>query len=400
LFVSLRINDLGTLFLISVALAKYTQCLEVHGFTDQKDRYITVGYLQIFLYQLNYKSNHERRKTMSIGPGELERLAVVSQQAHFRWMMGKISEVVGVNKKDLRKALEILRTPINEVKLVKNGKLVRKVFRHGFLTFFIPSGKKKREITEPHPDLQKVFVAIKDWLMREFSAHDKAYGFVIGRNCQKGVATLLNSKHFLSFDIAGAFPSVTTKMVEKTLLDLGVERDVAEALAWITTSHKGCLPQGASSSPPLLNLAFRRMCEEMEKVCQENGISWIIYVDDFNLAAPDISPELKEKLLRIPEKFGFQIKPEKTKDNLGKTIPHLLGLTIVDEKIHIKRKSKKRYRREFFHAIKSDDYSSHKARGIANAIRCIYGPEENWPGWLRKPWEIYQAKIEMEVLIR
>ncbi|MDP3935137.1 MAG: hypothetical protein Q8Q46_02905, partial [Candidatus Giovannonibacteria bacterium] len=108
---------------------------------------------------------------------------------------------------------------------------------------------------------------------------------------------------------------------------------------------------------------------------------------------PTITSEVKEKLLTIPAKHGFSIKEKKTKDNLGKTIPHMLGMTIVNEEIHIRRRNKKVYRRIFYMAWKYGAYSPEKVRGMVAAIKQTYGNEENWPNWLREYWNLYQIKI-------
>jgi hypothetical protein len=323
-----------------------------------------------------------------------------SRHIQFRWMMGKISKLIGVPKKQLRRALKIIKAPRVELEtLNKQKKPVRKIFTYGFSKFHVQGKKKKREICEPHPVLQEIYQAIKIWLDENFAYHDKAYGFVRGRNPERAVRTLMGrgKKHFIAFDIARAFPSIEMEMVKKTLVGHELEEPVAEALAWLVTyfdQKQRCLPQGASSSPALLNLVYKPMCEEIEKICRKKRIRWAVYADDFNFAAGKITAEAKTEILAVPQKFGFTVKEEKNKDNHGKTIPHLLGLTIVERKIHISRRRKKEYRRIFFEALKHENHSANKVKGIANAIRCIYGEEKNWPGWLLKPWQEYKEKTE------
>lgn len=322
--------------------------------------------------------------------GTLEVFSAISSNVRFRWTMGEMKQLIGAPKKQLRKALRAIESPEARVKVFRKGKETWLTFHHGFRKFRIHRKKKEREISEPHPDIQEVYVAIKDWLEGRFSSHYRAYGFVRERNCKRAALSLLENKHFLTLDIANAFPSVTTQMVKQALISLGVSETLAESLSWLTTFSQGCLPQGSSSSPLLLNLVFLPMCGEIDEFCEANNLRWAVYVDDFTFAGKDISEEMKQEILRIPEKFGFRFKKEKTKDNRGKTIPHMLGLTIVDGKVHIRRGRKKEYRRIFHEALRNKDFNPKKAAGLANYIRCIYGPEEHWPGWLRRPWEEYQ----------
>ncbi len=324
-----------------------------------------------------------------------EKLSAVSPQVRFLWTLGVLSGLIGLPKKQIRKAFRILKSAKTTAELFKKGKTVKATFYYGFRIFSLRKKNKEREILQPHPEVQKVYRAVKDWLDSKFSAHDNAYGFVRERNSKKAIQRLLGKKHFFAFDIAQAFPSIKEEYVEKTLARLGIDESVAKSLAWFLTYYyhgQRRLPQGASASPILLNLVYRPMCEEIDVVCRKNNIFWAVYADDFNFAGEIIVSEVKQELLSIPAKFGFSIKSEKTKDNLGKTIPHALGLTVVNDKIHICRRKKKEYRRIMYAAIRYGTYSRGEVLGRVNAIRCIYGNENNWPKWLLQPWLEYQAK--------
>lgn len=331
---------------------------------------------------------------MSVETEGLEKIGSISHLVQFRWTLGKLSELLGIPKKQIRKAFRILETPEMEAVIELKGRKVSKTFHYGFYKFYQQRKKKRREISAPHPDLRLVFDAIKNWLDFEFYPHENAFGFVRGRNPKIAAGELLEKKHFYSIDIAEAFPSISPAIVEKTLIDLRVDEALAKIIAWFVTTYdqtgRRGLPQGASSSPILLNLVYKPMCEEMELLCKQNAIEWVAYVDDFTFAAKHITPEVKEKILAIPARFGFRIKAEKTKDNFGKTIPHMLGLTIVRGRIHIRRERKNEYRRILYEATHFPSlHSREKVMGIGSAIACVYGDEEEWPGWLLKPWQKY-----------
>lgn len=322
---------------------------------------------------------------------QMEMLSIASDRVWSQWMLGGVSELTGIPKKHLRKALRIFTEPKMEAEIFRNGEFVKKIFRFGFMSYTINErGKKKRRIIEPHEDIQKVYIKIKDWLEEDFNPHEKAFGFVKGRNSKfatEELEPLFRGGYHFGFDIADAFPSVTDEMVRKTFERLGIEDTISEFLAWFLTyeyNGKRRLPQGASASPVVINLVYRPMCDVLDEICRSSGIKWSVYADDFNFAAEDISSEIKERLLLVPAEFGFKIKPSKNKDNFGKTVPHMLGLTVVDGKLHMKRKQKKKLRRMLYMAIKYEAYSEEVVRGINNYIGCIYGERKNWPGWLKK----------------
>jgi len=321
---------------------------------------------------------------------KLEPLSVASEQVRLRWVLGGVSEITGIPKKHLRKAFRIVSTPKMEDYIFAKGEIVRKTFSFGFMSYIVKEKHKERKILEPHPDVQKVYTWLKEWLETITEPHERAFGSVKERNSKKAVEELeplFRGGHHFAIDIADAFPSITDDMVEQLLKGMGIEDAVAEVLAWFVTYRyqgKRRLPQGASSSPIILNLVYKPMCEAIDAICRLNEIYWSVYVDDFNFASKVISPETKKALMMVPENFCFSIKPKKTKDNLGKTIPHLLGLTIVDGKLHISHKQKNRFRRMFYAAMKYEAYSPQVVNGIMRYIGHIYGPKENWPGWLTK----------------
>jgi hypothetical protein len=278
---------------------------------------------------------------------------------------------------------------------MEKGKLVKRTFHFGFREFEITKKGKRRRILAPHPDVQSVFRAIKNWLESIGSPHPNAFGFVKKRNPKQAVQALLENKHFVGFDIADAFPSITFDMVRAMLeeLPIPVKEALVDVLAWLTTyDYDGArrLPQGSSCSPIILNLVYKEMCDRMQEVCQKHEVVWNVYADDFNVASRMIFPQAKAELLAIPAKYGFSIKEKKTRDNFGRTIPHLLGLTVVDGKIHIGRQAKNKIRRIIYAASTAGAYSSEQVSGIVGYVRHIYGEEENWPGSILNVYRQYQ----------
>ncbi len=319
----------------------------------------------------------------------LDFLSIASDRVWSQWMLGGVSELTGIPKKHLRKALRIFTEPKMEAEIFRNGEFTKKTFRYGFMTYYKIEKRKKRKIIEPHDDIQMVYRKIKVWLEDNFESHKNAFGFVKGRNSKAAadeLEPLFSGGYHFGFDIADAFPSVTDEMIRETLERLGIDETIAEFLAWFLTYEyhgKRRLPQGASASPVVINLVYFPMCEVLDEICESSGIKWSVYADDFNFAAEHISDEVKERLILIPADFGFSIKPSKNKDNLGKTVPHMLGLTVVGGKLHIKRKLKNKFRRVLYAHKKYGAYSDEVVRGIHNYVGCIYGEKKNWPGWLK-----------------
>jgi len=322
---------------------------------------------------------------------ETKSLAGAPLEVQFMWALGILKSTTKIPKKRWKRAYWLRRQSKFEDEIVEKGKKVKKTFIYGFRRFFIKEEHKQREILSPHPDIQSVFDGIKSWLEKADSPHKNAFGFIKGRSHKKAVETLVGNRHYFGFDIANAFPSITLKMIEDTLQRLNVNESIIFPLAWFVTYYENqrILPQGSSCSPILLNLVYKPMCEEIQQICKKRRIKWAVYADDFTFGAKKISEKSKNELLEVPAKFGFKIKNKKIKDNRGQTIPRVLGLTIVEDKIHIKRGAKNKFRRIFYAAMMFNAYSSKQVQGTANAIKDIYGEEKNWPGWLLKPYLQY-----------
>lgn len=330
---------------------------------------------------------------------EAQSMESISLDVQFVWTLGLLAKFLKVTKKDLRKAKKIMDMPKFEDTVIVEKQQVKRVFNFGYQSFHLLIKKKRRHILAPHPALQKVFRAISEKIIELCPSHEKAYGFVRKRNFQMAGRSLIGSKHFFSFDISDAFPSITNEIVEKNLLELKVPEELVKPLARLVThQYKDSyrLPQGASSSPAILNMVYKPMCQEIETVCREFEINWCVYADDFTFAGEIITPKMVEILIAIPKKYGFKIKKSKTKDNLGKTIPHMLGLTIVDDQIQLKRKTKKEFRRRLYLAWKYDAFNEWQIDGVVAVIKQTYGEIENWPGSLRKYWILCMEKKQKE----
>ncbi len=320
-------------------------------------------------------------------------MSEVSFEVKSMWALGMLSAILQVPKKHLRTALEIIKNPKLEAEILEKKKLVKRTFHYGFREFKIKRKGKERQILAPHPKVQLVFKSVKNWLESLNISHQNAFGFVKDKNPKKAVVSFLGNKHFVGFDIADAFPSITAEMVRTYLRKLSVSDVVADVLAWLVTydyESQRRLPQGSSCSPIILNLVYRPMCDELQEICRQHGIIWNVYADDFNFTGQDISLDLKAELLAVPVKYGFQLKDRKTRDNAGKTVPHILGLTIVDEKIHINCQTKNRIRRIIYAAGKFGAYSVEQVAGRIGYVRHIYGEKLNWPGSILKIWQQYQ----------
>lgn len=171
--------------------------------------------------------------------------------------------------------------------------------------------------------------------------------------------------------------------------------DVSELLMKLCFDE-GSLPQGASTSPYLLNLAIwfsglttrlRELAERIQGREKMHGYDFSIYADDltfsayfsFNdkpFAADGDLRTIKKMIIEAIEEGGhFRINSRKTRDfNSMKCYPLVTGIRVVGENLVLPKK-KIRWLRSFFHHAKNspDEKVQARVQGWWSYLHMIYG---------------------------
>lgn len=129
-------------------------------------------------------------------------------------------------------------------------------------------------------------------------------------------SVLTNAQHHVgkavvfSLDIKDFFPSVRPDTVLTIFRGLGFAREPAWILARLTT-WKFQLPQGASTSTALANLALLRMDSRIWELARQHGFSYTRYVDDLAISGSWRLLKFLRLIRRIIEAEGYSVKNEK-----------------------------------------------------------------------------------------
>jgi hypothetical protein len=223
-----------------------------------------------------------------------------------------------------------------------------------------------RIINAPHKSLKmaqrKALAFLYHW---ETDPH--LFAFMPGRSPVANARYHIWLNHFvpdwiLRLDLRNAFPSVVDRSLQKMFNDLfspaGLERFLAdteesqrtrellEAAFWREetdglaeayhlqeaiyqefirllvklSTFEGQLPQGAPTSPYLLNLTlvWSRIIEKVAQLCQEHDFLFTVYSDDFTVSS--LAAEIPRSFIRDLEKIicqggQFKVNPQKTRLN-------------------------------------------------------------------------------------
>lgn len=152
-------------------------------------------------------------------------------------------------------------------------------------------------------------------------------GYVSGRSSTTNAALHLNRKVVLRLDLHDFFSSVTRTQVVDAFVRLGTTTSVAQVLSDICTLDE-CLPQGASSSPCLANMAMEPCDVELNKLATRTGSGYSRYGDDMVFSGDNI-PEV-DRVAAILRKFNLVLNETKTKRQLRGRPQFVCGLSVSD----------------------------------------------------------------------
>ena len=262
--------------------------------------------------------------------------------------------------------------------------------RHAYTQFEIPKKSGgKRVILAPKKEIKQIQTALNFILSCIYTAPPATMGFVNERSVRDNAQLHINKNYVFNIDLQDFFPSITGRMVEHSLSNMGVEPFVSRLIAEVCTipedkpnSHRNYLPQGAPTSPILSNICCRVLDKRLIGLANRFHLAYSRYADDItfssnhNVYQPD--SEFWIELQQIISDCGFQINPTKTRLQKRGERQEVTGVS-VNEKTNVSRKYIKNLR-ALIHHIAHERLSAHKvnvARGKLNYLRMIKGTDDN-----------------------
>jgi len=273
-----------------------------------------------------------------------------------------IAKEIKVHPDDLGKAL----------KLIRNNSAYRVVYIPK------PNGKK-REICIPCPTLMRIQSQINKHVLRYLNPAPNVFGFS-GGNIAAAITPHLSAKIILCVDLVNAFPTITSDNVLNYLtsgreawrrLDGTIKIEkwgwfswyAAKALAELVT-YKGSLPQGPPTSPRLFDLLCRKIDKGLLKLARNVGGNYTRYADNifFSMGEEEFPRPLGQAILKLiegrhwsPSKpkhkrktLNFDWHKLKARKTAGNSL-RILGLNVIDGKIHNTRDFKRQLRLSIHH---------------------------------------------------
>ncbi len=174
------------------------------------------------------------------------------------------------------------------------------------------SGKIKIRVINPSKGTLKIIQKRIDNLLKEIiPSAPYAFGSTKGRSGISNAKFHQGNKYVFQTDLRGFFPSITHEMVYQMFVRFDFSRDIASILTKLTT-HKGHIPQGASTSSTVANLVFAKTGDVIAEYCNKNGFKFTTYVDDLTISSPVDFKDRTSEILDIIKQDGYAISHAKT----------------------------------------------------------------------------------------
>ena len=214
--------------------------------------------------------------------------------------------------------------------------------------FKIPKrGGGERLISEPLPSLKKIQYWINQKILSKIPASKYCYAYVEGMSIKSMARFHRKKSVIIRMDIKDCFGSTKYESVRSVFSGAGYSASVSAVLAKLTTK-RGRLPQGAPTSPAILNAKLREFDNHGFQYCHDNKFVYTRYADDIYVSGDidDVSGVVSwfAKALR---REGYQLNYQKLSVMRPSSRQITCGV-VVNEKISVPRKLKRKIRQECF----------------------------------------------------
>jgi len=267
---------------------------------------------------------------------------------------------------------------ISELRFLSYSKKISTVRHYRHFDIEKKSGGFRR-ISTPMPRLKRVQYWILDNILNKVELHPAAHGFIKGRSICTNAEPHVGSQIVANLDLENFFPTITFARVKGLFRSLGYSHQLSTIFALLCTEYdfdqvalmdkkyfvgKGerKLPQGAPTSPAISNIICRQLDRRLEGVATQMEYVYTRYADDLTFSTRENPARNVQKLLwrcrKIVEDEGFKLHPAKTKIMRKHRQQKVTGI-VVNEKLSLDRKLRKRFRALIYQLKNGDQAKVH-----------------------------------------
>lgn len=182
-----------------------------------------------------------------------------------------------------------------------------------------------------------------DYISEKQIVSSISHGFEKNKSIITNARIHKNKKYLLNIDISDFFSSFNFGRAQgyfQKNKEFNFSKEVSTILAQLVC-YKGCLPQGAPTSPIISNLIFNIVDIRILRLTKKYKLDYTRYADDLSFSTNNRIFEEKyihflEELTNLLENSGFKINKEKTRLQYNSSRQEVTGLT-TNKKINANR---------------------------------------------------------------
>lgn len=216
----------------------------------------------------------------------------------------------------------------------------------------IPKGNGEfRELAVPDAELKALQRRIADRILCHAAISPYATAYRAGGSPLQNALPHVGRPVLLKLDIRHFFDKTTYYLIKEKAFPGDVFSEPNRILLATLCSYKGCLPQGAPSSPAISNIVLRDFDNTVGDWCAERGIRFTRYCDDLTFSGCFDPSSVKALVSAELNKLGFYLNEKKSlvlRDGQKKTVTGI----VVNEKAGISATYKRKLRQEMFYCMK------------------------------------------------
>lgn len=169
-----------------------------------------------------------------------------------------------------------------------------------------------RPLNVPDDELKAVQRAIHQHVLRRLPVNPCVHS-APGRSILTNARLHARHPYLSTFDVEQCFPSVSPYRVAAGLTRAGFATNASWLITRLATVSNQ-LPQGAPTSPPLLNVVLVDLDGKLASVARGAGLTFTRYVDDLYLSGGERTVALARVVERVLRDHQLRIKPSKRFD--------------------------------------------------------------------------------------
>lgn len=203
-----------------------------------------------------------------------------------------------------------------------------------------------RRLTVPDEALKRVQRAILNNLLVHMPLSPCATAYRCGGGAVYNASRHVGRPQVLRLDIRHFFDSVRYSAVKDAVFPPEIFSEPLRVLLTMLCYYRDSLPQGAPTSPAIVNILLRDFDRRVDRWCRGRGITYTRYCDDLTFSGADLTGvrPMAEAELRA---LGFFLNDRKTRLCLAGRRQTVTGL-VVNEKVSVPREERRAIRQAVY----------------------------------------------------